>query len=49
MYTRLEDSAEPRKGMESMGESRSRMAVAYSMSHEKCAGERPDDSSSSRE
>lgn len=49
MYTKLLLNAEPRNGMLSIGESASRSVVAYRSSHEKCAGDRPDDSSRSRE
>lgn len=43
------DSAEPRKAMEKMGAMHSNSVEVNVKSHEKCAGERPDDSSSRRE
>jgi len=49
MYTSVDDSGWPRKGIDTSGDSRMRHAMAYSSSHEKCAGDRPDDSSSRRE
>ena len=49
MYTSELLSADPRKGIESIGLRQSRIDVAYRRSHEKCAGDRPDDSSSKRE
>ena len=49
MYTNVLLSAEPRKGRDSNGDATSKILVAYISSHEKCAGERPADSSSRRE
>ncbi len=49
MYTRLDDSGEPRKGIDTSGDSSSSDTLAYSSSHAKRAGERPDESSSRRE
>lgn len=47
MYTRVEESGWPRKGMETRGDRARRLAMAYISSQEKCAGERPEDSSRS--
>jgi hypothetical protein len=49
MYTRVEESGWPMNGIETKGERQRRHVVAYKRSHEKCAGERPDDSSNRRE
>jgi hypothetical protein len=49
MYMRVLDSAEPRKAMENMGAMQRSSVEANARSHEKCAGERPDDSSRRRE
>lgn len=46
MYTRVEDSGWPRNGMETRGDSKIKLVIEYAKSQEKCAGERPDDSSS---
>jgi len=49
IYTKLLLNADPRKGIDRRGERHSRIDVAYSRSQEKCAGERPEDSSRRRE
>lgn len=49
MYMRVLLSADPRKAMENMGAMQRRSVEAKVSSHEKWAGERPDDSSSRRE
>lgn len=49
IYTKLLLSADPRNGMDRRGERQRRIEVAYKRSQEKCAGERPDDSSRRRE
>lgn len=49
MYTRVDDSGCPRNGIETSGERTRRNAMEYKSSHEKWAGDRPDDSSRSRE
>ncbi len=46
---RVLDNADPRKAMENMGAMQRRRVDANVRSHEKWAGERPDDSSSRRE
>lgn len=49
MYMRVLLRAEPRKAMENMGAMQRRSVEAKVSSHEKWAGERPDDSSRRRE
>jgi hypothetical protein len=49
MYIRVLLSADPRNAMENMGAIQRSSDEAKVSSHEKWAGERPDDSSSSRE
>jgi hypothetical protein len=49
MYIRVLDRAEPRNSMPTTGAMHSSIVEAYVSSHEKWAGERPDDSSSRRE
>ena len=49
IYTRELLSAEPRKGIDSIGLRHRRIEVAYSRSQENCAGDRPEDSSRRRE
>jgi hypothetical protein len=48
MYTRVEDSGGPRNGIETMDDMEIRLAMAKTSSHEKWAGDRPDDSSRRR-
>jgi hypothetical protein len=48
MYTKVEDRGCPRKGMETRGDNKRRLDMAYMSSQEKWAGDRPDDSSISR-
>lgn len=49
IYTIVLLSAVPRNAMENIGAMQSRRVDAKVRSHEKCAGERPDDSSRRRE
>jgi hypothetical protein len=49
MYTSVEESGWPRNGIDTSGERHIKHVVAYNNNHEKCAGDRPDDSSSNRE
>lgn len=49
IYTSVLERAEPRNGMEKRGAMHSKFKDAYARSQEKCAGDRPDDSSSRRE
>ena len=49
IYMRVLLRAEPRKAMENMGAMQRRRVEAKVSSHEKWAGERPDDSSRRRE
>jgi hypothetical protein len=49
LQMRVLDRAEPRKAMENMGAMQRSSVEAKARSHEKCADERPDDSSSRRE
>jgi hypothetical protein len=49
MYTSVEESGWPRKGIETSGDMRIKQAMEYNSSQEKWAGDRPDDSSRSRE
>lgn len=49
IYTRLEESEEPKNGSDRKGDAMRRADVAYNRSQAKCAEEWPDDSSRSRE
>jgi hypothetical protein len=49
IYIRVLDKADPRNAMENIGAMQRSSVEAKVSSHEKCAGERPDDSSNSRE
>jgi hypothetical protein len=49
MYTSVDDNGCPRKGIDTRGDRHMRQVMAYISNHEKWAGDRPDDSSSSRE
>jgi len=49
MYTSVDESGWPKKGIETSGEMAIRLVMAYTNSQEKFAGDRPADSSRSRE
>lgn len=48
MYTKVEERGWPRNGIDTSGDRTMRLVVAYRRSQEKRAGDRPEDSSSSR-